>query len=313
MKTSTAGAFLFLAVLLGACLYWIVFFSQQYIAVKQRSFLDTTDDEDHVLVHSIQRPARKRYGSLAHCTMQTCFDLHRCRNGFKVYVYPSYPSDKVSSAYKTILNVIRNSHYYTPDPTQACLLVPNLDTLDRDPRSRDYVRGIGRKIKALAHWNKGKNHLLFNMYSGKFPNYEANLFLDYGKAILARSSASDRTYREGFDVSFPLLGSQHTSLGKTPGSLSQADSFLSLLRKKYLLVFKGKRYMVGYGSETRNNLYKIDNDKDILFLTTCNHMGFSFEEDEQCEKDNKRYQLWVEKFYYNNNFLMTFSVMIMSS
>ena len=291
MRT-TAGAFLLIAVLLCAGLCWTVLFGQQFVAVQRRSYLDATDGEDQVLFHSVQRPAGKRYGGgLAHCTMQTCFNMNKCLNGFKVYVYPSSPSDKVSSAYQTILNVIRNSSYYTPDPAQACLLVPNLDTLDRDPRSRDFVRGIGRKIKALAHWNRGENHLLFNMYSGKYPNYKADLFLNYGRSILARSSASDQKYREGFDVSFPLLGSQHTGLGKTFGSLSENDNFLTLLHKKYLVVFKGKRYMVGYGSETRNNLFKIDNDRDILMLTTCNHMGSKFDEDEQCDRDNQRYQL----------------------
>ena len=292
MKTAVCILLVLVLLLLGVALSFVNYFSSQFAAAKtQRSYLNALKDEENVLFHSSRRTAASRYvGGTSACTMQTCFNVSKCVNGFKVYVYPTTTSDRVSPAYKTILNVIRDSSYYTHDPTQACLFVPNLDTMDRDPRSRDFVRGLARKIRALPHWNNGENHLLFNMYSGKFPRYDADLFFDYGRAILAQSSASDLTYRIEFDVSFPLLGSKHTQLGKTAGMMSDLANFLPVHRK-YLLVFKGKRYMVGYGSETRNNLFKIDNSADIIMLTTCRHMGASFEEYERCDKDNQRYKL----------------------
>ena len=272
-------------------------FSVRYVSLhvastsRNKSFLDDRETLD-ILFHSPSKPSARRYGvgKPNKCTMETCFDASKCLSGFKVYVYPSKTTDKVSSTYRTVLDVIRNSSYYTQDPTRACLFVPNLDTLDRDPKSREFVWAIGRKIKSLSHWNHGTNHLIFNLFSGKYPNYEENLFFDTGQAILARASASVHTYRTGFDVSFPLLHPQHTELGKTFGVLTDNGKLLPL-KRNYLLVFKGKRYVSGYGSETRNNLFRIDNDKDILMLTTCRHMGGPKEDDERCDIDNQRYPL----------------------
>ena len=281
----------------------IAIFSFVYVSVhvaagfrKGKIFLDSNDpfeeEGDHTLSHSWNKPTAGKYtgGKRNQCTMATCVDVSKCLRGFKVYVYPSGAHDKVSPTYRTILNVIRNSSYFTHDPTQACIFVPNLDTLDRDPKSRNFMRRIGQKMRSLPHWNNGVNHLLFNLYSGKFPDYDADLFFDSGRAILAKASASVLTYRVGFDVSFPLLGPQHTELGKKFGELTDHGNLLPL-KRKYLLVFKGKRYMVGYGSETRNNLSRIDNDRDILMLTTCRHMGNSWEDDARCESDNQRYLL----------------------
>lgn len=222
--------------------------------------------------------------------MQTCFNVSKCLNGFKVYVYPSGEHDNVSPLYQRILNVIRNSSYYTRDPSQACLFVPNLDTLDRDYLSGAFSGTLAEKMLALPHWNNGTNHLVFNLFSGTYPDYDDNIHFDSGQAILAKASASILTYQVGFDVSFPLLGPHHTELGKTFGVLSNHGNLLPLERK-YLLVFKGKRYMYGYGAETRDILFRIDNDRDILMLTTCQHNDHSYLWNKKCHHDNQRYQL----------------------
>lgn len=60
--------------------------------------------------------------------------------------------------------------------------------------------------------------------------------------------------------------------------------------KKYTLAFKGKRYVHGIGSETRNSLYHLHNEKDVVLVTTCRH-GKSWKElkDERCDEDNSEY------------------------
>lgn len=205
-----------------------------------------------------------------------------------MFVYPSHHSDKVSPLYGNLLKIIRSSKYYTSDPSKACLLVPNLDTSDRDHRSVDFVRAMGRKLKALEHWNGGRNHLIFNMYAGTFPDYQSDMYFDTEQAILGLASVSVDSYRQGFDVSLPLLSPKHAVFGtrRVHNAPFPEDS-------KYLLVFKGKRYMNGFGSDTRNNLFRIDNGKDIMLLTTCQHMGKSWDEDSKCESDNYRYTLCV--------------------
>ena len=62
-------------------------------------------------------------------------------------------------------------------------------------------------------------------------------------------------------------------------------------RRKYLLMFKGKRYLTGIGSDTRNALHHIHNGKDIVSLTTCKH-GKDWEKhkDARCDHDNQEYE-----------------------
>ena len=60
--------------------------------------------------------------------------------------------------------------------------------------------------------------------------------------------------------------------------------------RKYLVIFKGKRYLHGIGSETRNALYHLHNGRDILVLTTCKHgRDWDRMQDIRCNYDNKMY------------------------
>ncbi|KAM7029472.1 exostosin-like 1 isoform 2-T2 [Acridotheres tristis] len=227
------------------------------------------------------------------CRMETCFDFSRCeRHGFKVFTYPQERGQPVSETYGKILSSIERSRYHTPNPEEACLFILSIDTLDRDHLSGQYVRDVDEKIRGFPLWNGGRNHLIFNLYSGTWPSYTGELGFDIGQAMLAKASFDTQSFRPGFDISIPLFSKDHPQRGGDRGWLYQ-DSVPP--KKKYLLVFKGKRYLTGIGSGTRNALHHIHNGKDIISLTTCKH-GKDWEKhkDTRCDKDNVDY----EKFDY---------------
>ncbi|XP_042649546.1 exostosin-like 1 isoform X4 [Tyto alba] len=240
-----------------------------------------------------RRAARLSVYKNSRCRMETCFDFSRCeKHGFKVFTYPRERDQPLSESYGKILASIERSRYYTPNPEEACLFILSIDTLDRDHLSGQYVRNVDEKIRSFPLWNGGRNHLIFNLYSGTWPNYTEDLGFDIGQAILAKASFYTESFRPGFDISIPLFPKDHPQRGGEKGWLYQ-DSIPP--KKKYLLVFKGKRYLTGIGSGTRNALHHIHNGKDIISLTTCKH-GKDWEKhkDTRCDKDNVDY----EKFDY---------------
>ena len=84
-----------------------------------------------------------------HCQMESCFNFDRCKDSFKVYVYPIDPLVPTSPTYDKILNGIISSPYYTNDPTQACIFILSIDTLDRDELSREFVRNVPTRLKKI--------------------------------------------------------------------------------------------------------------------------------------------------------------------
>lgn len=218
----------------------------------------------------------------ANCRLSNCFNFTKCKPGdtLKIHIYPSAtdnPHLVVSQTYQKILNVIRTSIYYEPDPSKACIFVTRYDSLDRDPLSPDYQKSLPQFMPL----DNGRNHLLFNLYSGTWPNYHELDFSGFnpGYAMLVKASSSYANYRPGFDISLPLFskthperGEQFPSAAQEPGEPSEPDVTISdaaeessVYGKKSLLVFKGKRYIYGIGSETRNSLHHLHNE--VFFLT----------------------------------------------
>ncbi|XP_018932433.1 exostosin-1-like [Cyprinus carpio] len=234
-----------------------------------------------------RREIQKNIFKSRRCRMETCFDFQRCERGFKIYVYPSQKGEAPSESYQKILAAIEESRFYTTDPNEACLFVLSIDTLDRDQLSAQYVHNVRARIQSLPLWYEGRNHLIFNLYSGTWPDYTEELGFDIGQAMLAKASTDMDNFRPRFDVSIPLFSKDHPQKGGSKGYLNLNN--VPPLRK-YLLVFKGKRYLTGIGSETRNALYHIHNGDDIILLTTCKH-GKDWEKhkDARCDRDNEEY------------------------
>ncbi|XP_071114618.1 exostosin-1b-like [Haliotis cracherodii] len=276
--------------------------------IGTRGFLDPSDyhgfSEDY---HT--SPKRRRATATQHkkqrCRMETCFNFTLCKNGFKVYVYPRQNAYPMSNSYSKILTSVQESRFYTPDPKEACVFIPAIDTLDQDVLSVDFIRDVQLKLEALPYWNNGRNHIIFNLYSGTWPDYVENLGFDIGEAILAKASMSIWKFRPGFDVSFPLFAKEHPQKGGEKGYLGASSNNIPSSRN-YLLAFKGKRYLTGIGSDTRNALYHIHNGKDIVLLTTCRHgKGWQKNKDARCEKDNSEYDKYdYKKLLYNSTFCL---------
>ena len=107
--------------------------------------------------------------------------------------------------------------------------MPSLDTLDRDRLSNEYIFDMGKRLAQLRHWNGGRNHLIFNLYSGTWPTYSHQLDFSYGNAILAKSSFSDSTYRTDYDVSIPLLHKNHKEKTGEKGMVERSREFTACL------------------------------------------------------------------------------------
>lgn len=137
--------------------------------------------------------------------METCFDWTKCQREPKVYVYPNPEDSFLWPAYAKILRVIRESALYTENATEACLFVLSVDPTDRDRlrysinsppplSSENYVKDLPDLISALDQkiWNGGRNHIIFNLYYGTFPDYsQKDLGFDPGFAIMAWASANE--------------------------------------------------------------------------------------------------------------------------
>ncbi|KJH43522.1 exostosin family protein [Dictyocaulus viviparus] len=238
------------------------------------------------------------------CTMHSCFNYEKCRSVLKVFVYPDIDGLVPSEAYMKILSAIRESRYFVSDPNEACLYVVSVDTIDRDKISENYVRNVDWYISNLPiHiWNEGANHIIFNLYHGTFPDYtDHNLGFKTQKAIIARASPNVQNYRVGFDISFPLFHKDHP----LRSSFEHSISFRT--KDQYIVSFKGKRYVYGIGSETRDSLHHLHNGETIAMVTTCRHNNdWKAHQDARCKSDNDAYDRWdYESMMANSTFCLT--------
>lgn len=259
-------------------------------------FLGSLYDESETSRHNVDTTPHNSMSKPNSCTLSHCFNLSRCSSDFKIYVYNT--TNSVSDIYASFLTILKSLEYSTSNPNEACVFVSPVDALIQDKIKKEYVANVTRYLSQLEHWNHGRNHLIFNMFSGTWPDYSEYLDFDYENAILVRSSFSSKLYRPQYDIAFPLFYSNYSLNGMT-----RLKPVVSNVTKKYLLTFKGKRYLHGVGSDTRNALFHLNNNRDVLLLTTCKH-GENWQDfkDDRCDQDNLEY----DKHDYN--YLMQNSV-----
>lgn len=281
------------------------------VGTSPHSQVRRTRNKQH-LSETIGFPSRLAEFNFDACDMSTCFDFTLCNasDTLRVHIVASTTGDaknllnipgESNIIHERILKIIRQSKFYEPDPSKACLFVPEDDTLDRDPLSTSF-RQLSFDISKPEH-RFGMNYLIFNLYSGTWPDYKENDFsgLDIGAAILAKASNSLTYHRDGFDISIPLFSYLHPMTDGVNDNMTYQSSFdqhrkgntsENISRNKTLfLTFKGKRYVIGTGSETRNSLYHLNNQKDVIMLTTCRH-GKKWREvdDARCLEEDTSYE-----------------------
>lgn len=150
------------------------------------------------------------FSSFDQCSMNRCFNYSKCLwHEPKVYVYPTQTDIIISPVYEKILRAIRSSACYTENPEEACLFVLSLDTTDRqvferqtnklftfrDRISDNYIKDLSARIELLPKetWNEGRNHLIFNLYYGSYPDYsQKDIGFVTKNAIMAWASADSR-------------------------------------------------------------------------------------------------------------------------
>ncbi|EDW09843.1 exostosin-2 [Drosophila mojavensis] len=157
------------------------------------------------------RPDTEYRGRNVNCTFWDCLNIYKCEHDtLKVYIYPlqeflDEKTDKVastlSSEYFQILEAVHKSRYYTSNPNEACLFLPSLDLLNQDVFDKHLA---GPALASLNFWDRGENHLIFNMLPGSAPNYNTILDVNIDNAIVLGGGFDSWTYRPGFDVSIPV-------------------------------------------------------------------------------------------------------------
>lgn len=96
------------------------------------------------------------------CTYWRCFDPYRCNHygdyRLTVYIYPwrkyvRIGNESVSMApepsreFVELLDAVRRSPYYEPDPKKACLFLPSIDTLNEERLNAADVSAVLASLK----------------------------------------------------------------------------------------------------------------------------------------------------------------------
>lgn len=276
---------------------WILNKSSEYPSINEIDHfasgyneLNSAKSRQH-LIEYLDFPARVEPYNFRECRMSTCFDISRCINQKPIKIFIKEPTNnQVGSGennikHQNMIKILQRSKYYVSDPNEACIFIPGEDTLDRDPLSPSFVSNLNNLFGPKD--NLGMNHLVFNLYSGSWPDYAEDDFADISMnaAIIAKASASLNNHRSGFDISIPLFSSSYPLDDESLQRVSTTTT-----NRTFLLTFKGKRYVFGSGSETRNSLYHIDNQRDVIMLSTCRH-GKSWQDsvDDRCALDEAQY------------------------
>nr|XP_042705118.1 exostosin-2 isoform X4 [Chrysemys picta bellii] len=212
------------------------------------------------------------------CRMHTCFDVYRCgfnpKNKIKVYIYSlkkyvdeygMLVSNTISREYNELLTAISDSDFYTDDVNRACLFVPSIDVLNQNTLR---IKETAQALAQLSRWDRGTNHLLFNMLPGGPPDYNTALDVPRDRALLAGGGFSTWTYRQGYDVSIPVYSPLSAEVElpergpRSPQSLSP---------RRYFILSSQMALHPEYRSDLE--ALQAENGESVLILDKCTNLS----------------------------------------
>uniref|UniRef100_A0AAZ3P381 Exostosin-2 n=1 Tax=Oncorhynchus tshawytscha TaxID=74940 RepID=A0AAZ3P381_ONCTS len=241
--------------------------------------LDRRSMHDAPLIQlPVSNPIPER-GDLS-CRMHTCFDVYRCgynpKNRIKVYIYPlqrfvdeggvPISSTGLSREYNDLLSTISDSEFYTDDVTRACLFVPSIDVLNQNSLR---IRETAQALAMLPRWDKGMNHLLFNMLPGGPPDYNTALDVPRDRALLAGGGFSTWTYRQGYDVSIPVYSPLSADVELPERHHHRPQRFT--LPRRYFILSSQTAIHREYRAELER--LKEENGEALLLLDKCSNLS----------------------------------------
>ncbi len=126
-------------------------------------------------------------------TKLICKQIFQCPNNithFSIHIDKYNQYDNISyirsPIFAIILDIIRNSSYYTNDSSLACIHIAPVDTIDRDRRSKHgyYTFFIEQRLKFFHEWSDpNKIHLIFNHYTGSSFFFEGIEMRNYSLSL----------------------------------------------------------------------------------------------------------------------------------
>ncbi|XP_055370982.1 exostosin-2 [Condylostylus longicornis] len=211
------------------------------------------------------------------CTFWTCFNVYRCgqreQDRISIYIYPLHEyinsEDKkafvLTREYYEILETILDSPYYTPNPNDACIFIPSIDTLNQNLID---ITLVSKSLATLNYWENGENHLLFNMLPGAYPQFNTVMDVNTDRAMIAGAGFDSWSYRMGFDISLPIWSPTLRDLQMPVFSYSKShDNYLLIIGQLNLLP-QHIRILREIATE---------NPHQVLFLKSCPELNLNNE------------------------------------
>lgn len=234
------------------------------------------------------------------CSHYSCFDLYRCglinynpsdipkqlknnvpQERIKVFVYPNYKfvvkndnqSINISQSleYQRILRAIVSSPYYTNKPNEACLFIPNVDTLNFDEIDRSIIENILWSLPYFRQTN-GTNHLIFVMLNQK-AHSKRNWLPNFPQIMIASGMFTDRNYRLNFDIATPVY-SLFAQLYESWPNLKQYEFDVSRLmhrKRKWTIVSTQMSVISKPNQKSLLRLESFYSNRMILFGFDCSN------------------------------------------
>ncbi|XP_074656159.1 exostosin-like 3 [Tubulanus polymorphus] len=167
------------------------------------------------------------------CRMSTCFDYSRCSltSGFPVYFYAREASIRLDDFVRVSVGDALNRLPFvsTTDGDRACLYVV---LIGETAAAAPPTGAIERLLRGLPYWRgDGRNHLLLNLAYRSTSLGDVFSGVNTGRAIVAQSAFTVRSFRADFDLVVPPLSGRRAGRETLP--------YMLPVRRKYLMSFQG--------------------------------------------------------------------------